>query len=222
MTKPTTTPTFEEIESAIINIGNSLLKHRMTANDQTPFKLENNSSVRNIYKAVYYHLTRNRKMINLPNYNFNKGLLIIGDVGTGKTLMMQIFSKLMMNPNGSQFFEINDSHSIVREFLVNGFKTIDKYSSEHYHSQKKEIPKTLCIDDLGMEDSKSKSFGNDANVMEQILYERYKRFLSHRMITHATSNLTAPQLSTKYGTRVADRFNEMFQIKFLIGESQRR
>lgn len=219
MKKQITTLTFEETKSMLVSSGNHLLRNITTPENPAPFFLKDQISL--AYSSVFeYFMGDNNFLKRNASYSLRKGLLIIGGVGTGKTTMMQVYSCIMKNKNNTPCFEVKDSHSIVREFLTKGFATIDKYSSEHYFVRGN--PKGLCIDDLGMEDSKSKSFGNDANVMEQILYERYKRFISDGMITHGTSNLNAAALGEKYGARVKDRFNEMFNTIILNGESLRK
>ena len=214
----TSQKTFEEVEPIIIQQGNYMLRHLRKKENKTPFRLS--ESVREKYKLIASYFAHDNSFLNAgENFSFKKGIMVCGSVGTGKTLMMEIYALIMRSSKGSPLFDIFDSHSIVRDFLINGFQTIETYSSKYYYRDKS--PKGLCIDDLGMEDQKAISYGNHVNVMEQILYERYKRQRLDGMITHATTNCTPMDLGKLYGDRIADRMIEMFNIIELNGKSLR-
>ena len=72
-------------------------------------------------------------------------------------------------------------------------------------------PITYCFDDLGTE-SALKYFGNTCNVLGEILLSRYDHFVTNKMITHATTNLSASELENLYGNRVRSRMREMFNL----------
>jgi len=48
--------------------------------------------------------------------------------------------------------------------------------------------------------------------MGEILLSRYDHFITNKMITHATTNLSAPELEALYGNRVRSRMREMFNL----------
>lgn len=207
---------FEETEAAVVREGSHLVRHSETGFHLSP-------ELREKYELVlaYFHGHESFRQYR-KGFSLNKGLLICGSVGTGKTLMMLIYSRLVFNAHGKQhvkMFEITDSHTIVREFLQNGFEVIDQYSTKHYFRNGE--PKGLCIDDIGMEDQHAVSYGNRANVIEQILYERYKRMRFDGMTTHATTNCPPSKLGELYGPRIADRMVEMFNVIEVNGKSLR-
>ena len=72
-------------------------------------------------------------------------------------------------------------------------------------------PKIYCFDDLGTEQA-LKYFGNECNVMGEILLRRYEYFITHKMITHLTTNLSASELESCYGNRIRSRLREMFNL----------
>jgi DNA replication protein DnaC len=74
-----------------------------------------------------------------------------------------------------------------------------------------------CFDDLGAEQS-LKYYGNECNVMGEILLSRYEYFVSHDMLTHITTNLSATEMEDLYGNRVRSRLREMFNL-IAFGES---
>ena len=70
---------------------------------------------------------------------------------------------------------------------------------------------SYCFDDLGTE-QQIKHFGNDCNVMVEILITRYEEFISNGSITHITTNLSASEIEKAYGNRVRSRLRQMFNL----------
>ncbi|MGE4587257.1 MAG: hypothetical protein AB7D05_07945 [Mangrovibacterium sp.] len=68
-----------------------------------------------------------------------------------------------------------------------------------------------CFDDLGVKQP-LKYFGNDCQVMAEIILSRYELFVSKGMLTHVTTNLSASELEARYGTRVRSRLREMYNM----------
>lgn len=81
--------------------------------------------------------------------------------------------------------------------------------------------KDICFDDLGQESTTVKRYGNDLNVMERILTKRYANFVNGKCITHITTNLDLEEIEQIYGSRVSDRFSEMFTEVFFPGPTRR-
>jgi len=73
------------------------------------------------------------------------------------------------------------------------------------------IPARICFDDLGTE-SNLKYFGNECNVMAEILLSRYDLFISHSLLTHLTTNLSATEIEKMYGNRLRSRLRAMFNL----------
>jgi DNA replication protein DnaC len=155
-------------------------------------------------------------------YNPKKGLLICGPVGTGKTLSIQVMQGIFKN------FAICDTRYIVRDYFQTKPPTlvIDKYGRCSFRKSPAGIidktkPITYCFDDFGLENVNVKSYGNEQNIMEEIILDRYDEFRSRGMITLATTNLTAKMIEDVYGDRVRDRLREMMNYVTLDGESKR-
>jgi hypothetical protein len=71
--------------------------------------------------------------------------------------------------------------------------------------------KIYCFDDLGAEQS-LKYYGNECNVMGEVLLSRYDLFVSQNMITHLNTNLSASEIENGYGDRIRSRLREMFNL----------
>lgn len=68
-----------------------------------------------------------------------------------------------------------------------------------------------CFEDLGAE-QQIKHFGNDCNVMAEILISRYEQFVENNSVTHITTNLSASELENAYGYRVRSRLRQIFNL----------
>ncbi|MGX9987244.1 ATPase [Soonwooa purpurea] len=141
------------------------------------------------------------------NIDLSKGILLSAPIGCGKTTLF----KLMQNfPTKRKGFGIISTRRIVSEFMQSGYEVLEKYSRGNF-SHDIRTPKTYCFDDLGTETT-SKYFGNDCNVMAEILLTRYDLFKEKGIITHITTNLSATEIESQYGNRLRSRMREMFNL----------
>ncbi|WKK83400.1 AAA family ATPase [Marivirga arenosa] len=107
------------------------------------------------------------------NISLRKGLLLTGPVGCGKTKLMMLFRHFLHKVHK---YSVKSTRDIAYEFMEHGFSVINKYSKAHLQRyQDQLVPKTLCLDDLGLE-STIKHFGNETNTIAEILLNRYHLF----------------------------------------------
>ena len=105
-------------------------------------------------------------------------------------------------------FIVKPCREISFEFIHDGYQIIHKYSiGKLYQSE----PRTYCFDDLGTENN-LKYFGNECNVMAEILLNRYDLFISKKLKTHITTNLSAIEIEKQYGNRVRSRLRELCNL----------
>lgn len=102
------------------------------------------------------------------------------------------------------------TRQIVSEFMQSGYEVLENYSRGNLYNDNR-TPKNYCFDDLGTETT-SKYFGNDCNVMAEILLTRYDLFKEKGISTHLTTNLTAGEIESIYGNRLRSRMREMFNL----------
>lgn len=176
-------------------------------------------SSQNIYKQIY------QKFVDGCKYpeKKDKGFIIVGDIGVGKTTCMKIFHRMFK--------------STERKFRWITSSTLNDMLSEYTLLEIKEFygKKCLCdlmIDDVGLV-AAQKNYGNVVNVISEIIMERYDLFISHGYRTYFTSNLmdrlapednpqNLPTLETVLGNRVVDRMVEMCDLITWQGDSLRK
>jgi len=152
------------------------------------------------------------KIKNTPN--LDKGLLIYGPNGVGKSLLFDILKKvgkeLITKKNCSDlWFNAISSGSFVDQYMrsAGDRENVEVFDIKTYYTGK------LYIDDLGFE---KKAF-NKTELFGEILFERNR----DNAKTYATTNLKPSELTNKYGERIGDRLPEMSNIIEWNGESFR-
>jgi len=154
--------------------------------------------VKTLHKLIIYMIHED---IQCEKYgiDLNKGILLTGPVGCGKTSWMQIVQTLVF-PEDT--FQVKSSRDIAYEFNQEGYTAILTYGKRQ---------RALCLDDIGVEQN-IKFYGNECNTIAEILLQRYDLLVNQKIVTHATTNLSAKEIENIYGKRVRSRLREMFNL----------
>jgi len=150
------------------------------------------------------------------NGSLKKGIMLVGDIGTGKSLLFKIFKRYtseILRVNSFQYFstqEITDNVNISGVDYLQAFN--DNFGN----------PITCYIDDIASKNEVIKHYGTEVNTIEQLLSIRYNVFTRYRKLTHTTSNKYPSELTNVYEKRIIDRMVEMFNILELPGKSFRK
>jgi len=161
-----------------------------------------------LYKLSLYFI-RDKERCRQLGIEVNKGLLLSGPIGCGKTSLMKLLK--FMVPHRRPY-QVIPCRNIVFGFNHVGYKVIGDYGDSQ----------TFCFDDLGVE-PEGVHFGKDCNVMGEILLSRYELFVNHGLVTHATTNLNARELEERYGNRVRSRMRQLFNlVGFDTGSKDKR
>lgn len=157
---------------------------------------------KDVLQQLYFHMTNNSKLIDYEN-NKNKGVILLGLNGVGKTLILETYLSLY------QMF--NKEHSF---FYIHAKQLFHTYKEKGIdYLVKKPI---LFIDDIGKEKIIN-DYGNQLNILEEVISLRYDR----GAWTFATTNYNIEKLKEKYSQTIADRIKEMCFGRILKGQNYR-
>jgi hypothetical protein len=143
--------------------------------------------------------------------SLNKGILLVGGVGTGKTWLINLFRRNVIGD-----YSVWNTNDIADEYQHNG---IGGLTEQFIGNSEAKMP-SIAFDDLGSERTSVKHMGNELNAMERVILARYRYRNYHR--THFTSNLNGDQIEEAYGTRVRSRLREMVNFITLKGNDRRK
>jgi len=137
--------------------------------------------------------------------SLSKGVMLLGDVGAGKTFLMEVIQEM--------FLQINKVFTII-----SAIKIFEAYKANDYTMIRRLETGIICIDDLGSEERSINNWGTIEHPIYQVLM---KRSIDERL-TFATTNLDAKQLEVRYGKRIRDRLREMCVTIPVVGPSRRK
>ncbi len=161
-----------------------------------------------IYQIIAW-IVNDEKACKKYNISRDKGIILTGQVGCGKTSLMKLFASLTPL---SRAYRVKPARDVTMEFSKQGYDVINRYSRSI------RSPKPICFDDIGVEPP-MRYFGDHINVMGEIFLSRYELFIAKGIQTHATTNLTAEELESRYGNRVRSRLREMVNLIAFSPES---
>lgn len=142
------------------------------------------------------------------------GVMLCGVPGNGKTSLLYAFQ---------------NAHNLLNDFVRfpqpydRGITIVDavwfamKCRDADQYKEWADRP-MLGLEDIGRDAEQLKVYGDPITPVIDIIEYRYAR----QLFTFVTTNLTLKELQAKYGSRVADRFNEMEIIVFNKPDSYRR
>jgi DNA replication protein DnaC len=157
-----------------------------------------------IYKLLVY-MIKDDKAASMEQINLSKGILLSGPIGCGKTSIMHL-----IKPFSNHLFDykIKTCREVSFEFAKQGYEALQQYTIKTTNQFRLS---GFCFDDFGAE-QQIKHFGNDCNVMAEIIISRYEDFISNKSITHITTNLSASEIENLYGNRLRSRMRSMFNL----------
>lgn len=143
-----------------------------------------------------------------------KGIFFLGVTGCGKTRRLKLIADVFSVP-------IRDAQELVNDLRRCDEQDhfIDSINLPRFGLTNKRNRYDFIIDDLGVEAKEVLTYGTRRDIMEEVLYERYKIFPDYR--THFSSNLTLEAIRQSYGERIFSRLNEMCVFITLPGEDRR-
>lgn len=150
------------------------------------------------------------------NGSLNKGLFLVGPVGTGKSLFMNVFKKYTSEILKANSFRVYQTSNIIDSVNISGAEYLELFN-DNYNN-----PITCYIDDISSQNEEVKHFGTSYNVIEQLLSIRYYVYSRYKKLTHISTNKYPKEMVKIYDKRIVDRMREMFNIIELKGKSFRK
>jgi hypothetical protein len=179
-----------------------------------------------VIDALCQWLRKDNEFLKLDiDYSFEKGILLHGLVGCGKTLIMRGLVSLV------QAFALNKSDLRIPYFTsIDSYEVAHAFAKKGYEIFESGIPRDgtyngmigilngwLFIDDIGSEPVVS-HFGNTVNIIGELLIMRYDKPVK----TSGTTNLDVKSLKAFYGERVYSRMRERFNFIYMKGNDRRK
>lgn len=148
-----------------------------------------------------------------------KGLMLRGNVGSGKSILFRIWDDLIKGDD-SRFFSkmvFTSCEKVAKQYAKGGDAFIERYgelavrydvSSTHPDKHSRYV---VSFDDLGNEEAKN-HYGNFKEVMVDVINHRYDWMVEMGLHTHLTTNLTWQEIADRYGARVESRLRQMCNV----------
>lgn len=137
------------------------------------------------------HIKEVARYMTEPQHSF--GIALCGVCGNGKTTMMNAIRK--MHRSLGHRTETTSTTRIVN-YVRSGHEIPIEFMNEPF----------LCIDELTNEPARVSYYGDQLTPIKDLLEYRY----ANRLFTIVTTNASPSVLEEWYGSRVRDRFREMF------------
>jgi len=214
----------DEKENAIKTVTVNLKKHKrgimnIAENLEPKFKLDKN--LQDVMLKMLLYFTGSP----LSKLDLNKGILLIGGVGTGKSLLFRIYHAYVRDILMNNSFSSETAIDIIDGVNMKGVVYLEQFGRNVIGN--KAYPKTLYIDDIASKNEIVSHFGTKLNAIGQLLSMRYNVFTRYGVLTHATSNKYPLEMAEIYDNhdnnkRIMDRMTEMFNIVELDGKSHRK
>lgn len=139
--------------------------------------------------------------------DLRKGLMIRGNVGTGKTVIVKALKELIKSKEGKNACFLHSTE--LQDLYV---------KDDQEGIQRAKLRDYTIIDDVGVESTESKLYGNVKEPFNDVFDYRYR----NDKITIITTNLTPSEIEDTYGARIIDRFRECMNDLVLDGKSFRK
>jgi DNA replication protein DnaC len=192
--------------------------------NKRPFIKIEGVTVKNLEPLIYYFSKDDRffdceNLSKLSEPSFDKGLLVIGNFGNGKTATMKVFEKIFKGIPGVGFKGYSANEVVTMFEKCSTDLARDEFENQIWKGIK-------YFDDLKTERIAS-NYGK-VNIFKEIIEERYNR----KAKTHVTCNykkdfpddliVALDEFEDKYEGRVYDRLFEMYNIIEFKGKSFRK
>lgn len=162
-----------------------------------------NEDNRKLITAVCFFVSRDERFETELKYSFEKGLLIRGISGLGKTHVVKCVEKNELNP-------------ILSLSMIDITEEIQEFGGYQITMGDNKI---LYLDDVGTEEPVIIHFGTKIKFFKNLIEKLYhRRAYSNSIIS---TNLNFKDIGDRYGFRVESRMREMYNVIDVTGKDMR-
>lgn len=162
-----------------------------------------------VINQLYFYLIGGQQF----HGELGKGIILIGSVGAGKTVIMNAFLDVLSSVAEFPDAEHSVAATSVRRLASRNLN--ERMKEEEDTVYKRLYTQLLYVDDLGKEPQKVNDFGTTSKPFEDFIEVRYRK----RGLTFGTSNLTLEDMP--YSGHCKDRVKQMFNFIILPGKTRR-
>lgn len=155
-----------------------------------------------------------RHVLDWAISNRGKGLLLIGDCGTGKTVNAQIITEMLADGCG-MWHDANTDTFYPQARTFKRFSAIELINPAFLDEAL--AHRLVYVDDIGTEQETAINYGQRRNPIAELIDNAER----NNCLLILTSNLTGEDLLQKYGQRTIDRLNAICTTVVFRGNSFR-
>lgn len=201
----------------LVTIANKVLAYQ-----HRKFVIDDNN--RDVLRFLLYYFNDcplAEKVFPERGYKLHKHIMLHGNVGTGKTLLMEIFSEYLHYTGNPNFFYNLSVTQMINYYTLHN--NLDRYTFNEEENKGFQCkPVNICLNDIGVQTTTF--YGMDTKVLtDEFLHARNEIWSQYHLKAHVTTNLSIEQLKKKYADgfgRLIDRF-KTYNVIPLGGESRR-
>ena len=214
----------ERLNNTNANTTNPMQMKRISKNIRLSIEEEYRSAVLectyvilcDIYKGLIAVDKYNKRVGEIPSAQLKevakwvvtglkKGLYLWGVCGNGKTTTLNTIRIFLNAIHQSYAVGFQPNNMGLRRRWTSGEKLSELGEDEHYTQSVYEAD-VLYIDDLGLDPSVSKRWGEEKHPFAELVQKKYNK----NSVVIITSNIKPTDLQRRYGERVVDRMKQMF------------
>lgn len=190
------------------------MKKKLAAMNRQPYF---NDNLKHFYRLLTLYFSQNSDFENysftakdyeIP-YSLNKGLLVQGDYGVGKSFALEKIFKPFAQYTLQEGYRLLRCQDLITDFQLKGMEAIQKYEKLAFRNERHQH---LYMDEIGAQPHEVKHYGTVYKPVEQFLFHRYNLFIDYHVKTHASTNLSINEFLELYDHRIYSRLFEMFNI----------
>lgn len=202
----------------IKRIGNNLAGREFRT-----FEIDENNRLVMFFLLYYFHgCPLACEVFPGSGYTTFKNLLLVGNAGSGKTMILEVFAEYLKLLGMNTAFHNISITQLMNYYKINGHIDRYTYNEEGANKMFEGNPVHVCLNDIGLETEEQKSYGTSlTSVIDEFLYARYEIYQNRMIHCHLTSNLNIAQFEARFKYRLLDRFKS-YNVIPLTGDSRRK